>query len=151
MFLEEPDAGNLHVRICGGPGENPGLPDPTREADTMTKMGTKEGRANRARRAFTDEFKAGAARLILDEDKTVADVARDLDLTPSTLGGWVKQARPDRDGGKGGLRSDERAELVRLREELWVAKMERDILRIHRGLTNPRLTNWSTRPMVRSS
>jgi len=66
-------------------------------------------------------------RLVLDEHKTVADVARDLDLTPSALGGWVKQARADRDGGKSGLTSDERAELVRLRKELRVANMERDI------------------------
>jgi len=26
MFLEEPDAGNLHVRICGGPGPTRGYP-----------------------------------------------------------------------------------------------------------------------------
>lgn len=36
----------------------------------------------RRRRSFTDEFKAGAIRLVLDEGKTVAQVARDLDLTP---------------------------------------------------------------------
>jgi len=52
----------------------------------------------------------GAVRLVLDEGKTIAEVARDLDLTASALGGWVKQAREDRDGGKSGLTSDERAE-----------------------------------------
>ena len=67
-------------------------------------------------------------RLVLEEGKKVAEVARDLALTPSALGGWVKQARADRDGGKSGLTSDERAELVRLRKELRVAKIERDIL-----------------------
>ena len=30
---------------------------------------------------FTDEFKAGAVRLVLDEGKTVGAAARDLDLT----------------------------------------------------------------------
>ena len=50
----------------------------------------------RARRSFTDEFKAGAVRLVLDEGKTVAQVARDLDLTESALGGWVSQSRADR-------------------------------------------------------
>ena len=94
----------------------------------MAKMAAKQGRAKRARRQFTDEFKAGAVRLVLDEGKTVGQVARELDLTPSALGGWVKHARADRDGGKSGLTSDERAELVRLRKELRVAKMERDIL-----------------------
>ena len=94
----------------------------------MAKMGAKQDRAKRARRQFTDEFKAGAVRLVLDEGKTVAQVARDLDLTPSALGGWVKQARANRDGGKSGLTSDERAELARLRKELRVVKLEREVL-----------------------
>ena len=72
----------------------------------------RQERAKRARRQFTDEFKAGAVRLVLDEGKTVAQVARDLDLTPSALGGWVKQARADRDGGKTGLTTEERDELA---------------------------------------
>ena len=59
----------------------------------MAKMGAKDDRAKRARRAFTDEFKAGAVRLVLDEGKTVAEVARDLDLTASASSGWVKRAR----------------------------------------------------------
>jgi transposase-like protein len=35
---------------------------------------------------FTDEFKAGAVRLVLEEGKTVGQVARDLDLTASASG-----------------------------------------------------------------
>ncbi|HLL23057.1 MAG TPA: transposase, partial [Kofleriaceae bacterium] len=46
-------------------------------------------RRKRARRQFTDEFKAGAVRLVLEERKTVAEVARDLDLTASALAQWV--------------------------------------------------------------
>jgi transposase len=95
----------------------------------MRTMDTKERRAKRARRQFTDEFKAGAVRLVLDEGKTVAQVARDLDLTPSALGGWVKQARANRDGGKSGLTSDERAELARLRKDNRELKLERDLLK----------------------
>jgi transposase len=91
-------------------------------------METKRGGRRGKRRQFTDEFKAGAVRLVLDEGKTVAQVARDLDLTPSALGGWVKHARANRDGGKSGLTTDERAELATLRKELRVVKMERDIL-----------------------
>jgi transposase len=52
------------------------------------------------RRKFTDEFKAGATRLVLDENKTIAQVARDLDVTASVLRTWVVRARADRDGGK---------------------------------------------------
>ena len=46
--------------------------------------GDKQG-GRRARRQFTDEFKAGAVRLVLDEGKTVGAVARELDLTASAL------------------------------------------------------------------
>ena len=34
-----------------------------------------EPRKKRAKRSFTDEFKAGAVRLVLDEGKTIAQVA----------------------------------------------------------------------------
>lgn len=95
----------------------------------MAKMGTKDGRAARARRAFTDEFKAGAVRLVLDEGKSIAEVARDLDLTASALGGWVRRARADRDGGQSGLTSDERAELAKPRKEVRELKMERELLK----------------------
>lgn len=87
----------------------------------------REGRQGK-RRKFTDEFKAGAVRLVLDEGKKVAHVARDLGLTASALRTWVERARADRNGGKTGITSDERAELARLRKELRVMKMERDIL-----------------------
>ena len=95
----------------------------------MRKMSGKQGREKRARRQFTDEFKAGAVRLVLDEGKTVAQVARDLDLTASALAGWVKQARADRDGGKSGLTTEERAELAQLRRENRQLRVERDILK----------------------
>jgi len=39
----------------------------------------------RARRPFTDEFKASAVRLVLDEGKTVGAAVRDLDLTETAL------------------------------------------------------------------
>jgi transposase len=80
----------------------------------------------RARRSFTDEYKAGAVRLVLDEGKTVGQVARDLDLTTTALAEWVKRARADRTHGKTGLTTEERAELAKLRKEL---RTERDILR----------------------
>src|SRR6266576_880487 len=86
-------------------------------------------RAKRSRRSFTDEFKAGAVRLVLDEGKTVAQVARDLDLTQSALGGWVKQARADRSNGKAGLTTAEREERARLRKENRQLKTERELLK----------------------
>ena len=83
----------------------------------------------RPRRQFTDEFKASAVRLVLDEGKTVGAAARDLDLTETALRDWVKRARADRTHGRTGLTTAEREELARLRKENRVLQEERDILK----------------------
>jgi transposase-like protein len=83
----------------------------------------------RARRQFTDEFKASTVRLVLDEGKTVGAVARDLDLTETALREWVNRARADRTHGRTGLTIAEREELARLRKENRILQEERDILK----------------------
>jgi len=85
--------------------------------------------SRRPRRAFTDEFKAGAVRLVLDEGKTISAVARDLDIHSSVVGSWVERARADRTKGKTGLTTLEREELAKLRKEVRELRMERDILK----------------------
>src|SRR5215211_498321 len=87
-------------------------------------------RQKRSRRSFTDEFNSEAVRLVLDEGKTVGQVARDLDLTHSALRNWVERARADRGRGKPGvLSSAEREELAKLRKDNRELRMERDILK----------------------
>jgi transposase len=87
-------------------------------------------RPKRTRRRFTPEFKAGAIRLVLDEGKPIAQVARDLDLVPSGLRAWVNQARADRGTGKpGALTTAERDELSKLRKENRELRIEREILK----------------------
>jgi transposase len=83
----------------------------------------------RPRRRFTDEFKAQAVRLVLDDGKSMSAVAKDLDLVPSALRGWVEQARADRTHGRTGLTTAEREELARLRKENRILQEERDILK----------------------
>jgi len=84
----------------------------------------------RMRRSFTDEFKAEAVKLVLDEGKTVGQVARDLDLTVSALRNWVERTRADRGKGRPGvLTSAEREELAKLRKENRELRMEREILK----------------------
>ena len=94
----------------------------------MSRMGSSKSE-KRARRQFTEEFRAGAVRLVVDEGKTVGAVARELDLTPSSLAKWVSQARADRSQGKTGLTSAEREELARLRKEVRILAEEREILK----------------------
>lgn len=94
----------------------------------MSAMAT-DSRGRRRRRQFSDEFKDGAVRLVLDEGKTVGAVARELDLTASALGLWVQQARAERTKGKSGLMKEEREELTRLRKEVRELRLERDLLK----------------------
>jgi transposase-like protein len=51
--------------------------------------------AKRKRRAFTQEFKAGAVRLVQESGKSVPTVARELDLTETA---WVRKLRSLVDG-----------------------------------------------------
>jgi len=94
----------------------------------MGRMGSSRG-GRRVRRQFSNEFKEGAVRLVLDEGKTVGAVARELDLTASALGLWVQQARAERTKGKSGLMKEEREELTRLRKENRELRIERDLLK----------------------
>lgn len=93
-------------------------------------MSTTEEKQRRKRRSFTPEFKAEAVRLVLEEGKTVGQVARDLDLTETALRTWVERAKADRGKGKpGALTTAEREELARLRKENRQLQMERDFLK----------------------
>jgi len=95
----------------------------------MAWMADGSRKRKRQRRRFTEEFKAGAVRLVLDEGKTISQVGRDLDVAQSVVGTWVQQARADRSNGKTGLTTEERAELVRLRKENRELRLQRDILK----------------------
>ena len=83
----------------------------------------------RKRRKFTAEQKADAVRLAR-EVGSIAQVARDLDLTESALRNWVQQADIDEGhGAEGALTTEEKEELRRLRRENRTLKMERDFLK----------------------
>jgi transposase len=71
--------------------------------------------------------------LVRATGKTVAEVARDLQINDTTLGNWVKADRAERgesdSSGLLPLTAAERAELTRLRRENAELVMERDVLR----------------------
>jgi transposase len=84
----------------------------------------------RKRRAFTAEFKAEAVRLCRVGDRSVRQVAEDLDLTETAVREWVKRADIDSGNGPpGALTTTEREELARLRRDNKRLTMERDILK----------------------
>jgi transposase len=80
------------------------------------------------RRHFTQDYKDQAVSLVLDSGRTVAEVARSIDVHEMTLGKWVKKARQARavaDSGKP-VEGADREELERLRAENARLRMERD-------------------------
>lgn len=89
-----------------------------------------ETKTKKARRSkYTDEFKAGAVRLV-EEGRTPTQVAHDLGVHPASVYNWVRQAAVDSGRGPAGaLTTDEKAELAALRKEVRVLKLERDILK----------------------
>ena len=77
------------------------------------------------RRAFTEEYKASAVEFVINDGRSIADVARSIGVHEMTLGKWVKKARES--GGsrpEKSLTETERQELIRLREEVKHARME---------------------------
>jgi transposase len=94
------------------------------------KMRQECSMAKRKRRSFTPEFKAEAVRLCQAGDRTVRQVAKDLDLTETALREWVRRAEVDAgQGPPGALTTAEREELMRLRRENKRLQMEREILK----------------------
>jgi transposase len=79
------------------------------------------------RRTFDQEFRTGAVRIVRETGRSIAQVARELGINEGTLANWVAADRKAR--GNGGLSTDERAELARLRRENAELAMERDVLK----------------------
>jgi len=73
------------------------------------------------------EFRRRAVELARERAKPIAQVAADIGISESCLRTWMSRADID-EGRKEGLTTEERAELVKLRRENRVLKMEKEIL-----------------------
>ena len=83
------------------------------------------------RKQYTKEYKVEAVRLIVEEGRSLSEVARELGTAQSLLHPWKKKSEEgkiDPFPGKGRL-SPEDEELRRLRRENKRLRMERDILK----------------------
>ena len=72
------------------------------------------------RRRFTEEFKAEAVAFVIEGNRSIAEVARNIGVHEMTLGKWVKKAkdtRAEQTPADAPLSESERAELLRLRAE----------------------------------
>jgi transposase len=86
---------------------------------------------NGSRRNFDRAFKVEAVRLVTEEKRRVAEVARELDIQANLLHRWIRELSDEGNGafpGKG-HQTAEQEELRRLRRELAEVREERDILK----------------------
>ena len=82
------------------------------------------------RRKFTQEFKEEAARVCKQGDRSIGQVAKDLDLSETALRRWVAQYDVDQgQGSNGALTTAEREELRMLRRRVRTLEEEREILK----------------------
>ena len=83
------------------------------------------------RRSFSREFKFEAVKLVKERGVSVTQAAKDLGISQSVLGRWVREAVADPKQafpGRGQMKPDD-AEVARLKRELAKTKAERDILK----------------------
>ena len=88
------------------------------------------------KKAYTREFKLGAARMVVVEGKGQVEVAKDLGIGYSTLAKWIsdfKKNGKDSFPGKGQLLPWDQ-EKRDLEKKLRRAEMERDLLKKTMGL-----------------
>lgn len=85
--------------------------------------------SRRKRRVFTEEQKAAAVEHVRSTGKTVAQVARDLDLTETALRRWVDEIERQTGSPGDALSQEEREELRRLRRENQQLRLEREFLK----------------------
>ena len=85
-------------------------------------------RGSNFKRPYPPEFRREAVELYRRNGQPLSEVARDLGVATELLRVWVRQAGIDA-GVRGGLTSEEREELRRLRRENRVLRDEREVLR----------------------
>jgi transposase len=104
----------------------------------------------KTRRTFTPEFKVEAVKLVTERGKSLAEVARDLDLSESMLRAWKQSLAKGGDHafpGKGNPPALEE-ELRRPRAENKRLTMGRDILPLNASIARPSFSADSASRLV---
>ena len=81
---------------------------------------------------YTKEFREEAARLVIEDGMSAGAVSNSLSLPKSTVENWARAAKAGRLGEVGKNRkplTEVEAELARVKRELAITRMERDILK----------------------
>jgi len=83
------------------------------------------------RKTYDKEFKLSAVKMIIEGGMSVSRVSKDLGVNENSLHNWKRAYQEDRQDafpGKGRMKPEEE-EIRKLKRELHIVKMERDILK----------------------
>jgi transposase len=83
---------------------------------------------SRSRRSFSPEFKEEAAKVVVEQSRKVAEVARELGVNEQTLRNWVNAYRDDHAGDEPPLTVSERARLRELEKEVRELRLKNEFL-----------------------
>jgi transposase len=80
-------------------------------------------------RKFSPEFRNEAVRLVIDNSRSIAQVARELGVNEGTLGNWVNLYRNEHADEEPPLTPAERIQLAEAQRELRELRMENEFLK----------------------
>jgi len=79
-------------------------------------------------KTYTPEFREEAARMVVETSRPIADVARELGLSETSLGNWVRDYRKKHAEDEPPLQLSERARLRELERENRELRMKSEFL-----------------------
>ena len=83
------------------------------------------------RKTYDNEFKLSAVKMIVEGGMSVSRISKDLGVNENSLYKWKRDYLTDQQNafpGKGRMKPEDE-ELRKLKKELYIVKMERDILK----------------------
>lgn len=86
------------------------------------------------RRQFSPQFKAEAVHMVVGLGRSLAAVARGLEINPGTLGNWVKAWREENPDPATATNPVEAARVAEMESEIRRLRMENEFLKKGRGL-----------------
>jgi transposase len=79
-------------------------------------------------KTYTPEFREEAARMVVETSRPIADVAREINVSETSLGNWVRDYRKKHAEDEPPLELSERARLRELEREVRELRMKADFL-----------------------
>lgn len=83
----------------------------------------------RERREFSPQFKAEAVQMVIETERSVAEVARDLGVNYGTLRSWVTAWRDDKPQQKPAMSPVEQARVNEMQAEIRRLRQENEFLK----------------------